>query len=59
MLARYLIDLALGTNALTHTHLLILRLLPSINTFPLQIIQQINHHGYCNIIIVVFEGDFD
>ena len=69
VLARYLIDLAPGTllvhkthshrHTHTHTHLLILRPLSSINTFPLQITQQINHHGYSNIIIAVLEGSSD
>lgn len=47
------------THSHTSTHSPILRPLSSINTFPLQITQQINHHGYSNIIIAVLEGSSD
>lgn len=44
------------TCAQTHFNL---RPLSSINKFPLQITQQINHHGYSNVIIAVHERGSD
>lgn len=59
-LARYLIALATGTLLTAHSHKhTLLRPLSSRNTFPPQVTQQINHHGYSNVIIAVLEGGSD